>query len=155
MSLLKAAATLVSFVITLQAASIESQHHVETATEQRQMEHEFSGVREYKAFHDVLHPLQHEARPNKDFKTMRARANELVTTGRAVVKVGVPKSVKAKGVNTEYDFAKKLGAFKSALAQFKNRAKKGSDAKLEEAFDGVHESFETLARMIPNVPPKK
>ncbi|MGH9905884.1 MAG: hypothetical protein ACRD8U_09935 [Pyrinomonadaceae bacterium] len=52
-------------------------------------QHGFS-VREYEEFHDVLHPLEHEALPKKDFRRIRAESRELVKRGHAIVKLGVP-----------------------------------------------------------------
>ena len=49
------------------------------------------GVKEYDAFHQVLHPLQHEALPAKDFHRVRSNSAELVKRGREVVRLGVPK----------------------------------------------------------------
>jgi len=48
-------------------------------------------VAEYESFHDVLHPLEHEALPNRDFTRIRSQAPELIRLGRAIVKLGVPK----------------------------------------------------------------
>jgi hypothetical protein len=106
---------------------------------------EHFSVREYNLFHDVLHPLQHEALPQRDFKTIRARANELVTRGRALVKVGVP-----AGVQDRAAFEKELKAFEKALARFRADARKKSDARLEASYNAVHDTFEMLASMLPS-----
>jgi hypothetical protein len=105
---------------------------------------EHFSVREYNLFHDVLHPLQHEALPKKDFKTIRARANELGTRGRAIIKLGVPAGVQDKAA-----FEKELKTFEKALAKFKSDARKKSDARLEESYNAVHDTFEMLASMLP------
>jgi hypothetical protein len=44
-------------------------------------QHHFS-VKEYEEFHDVLHPLEHEALPNKDYRRIRLQAGELVKRGK-------------------------------------------------------------------------
>lgn len=105
---------------------------------------EHFSVREYNLFHDVLHPLQHEALPKKDFKTIRARAVELVTRGRAIVKLGVP-----AGVQEKEEFQKELKGFEEALTKFEGDAEKASDVQLEESYSAVHDSFEMLASMLP------
>lgn len=105
---------------------------------------EHFSVREYNLFHDVLHPLQHEALPKKDFKTIRARAAELVTRGRVIVRLGVP-----AGVQEREAFEKELKQFEKALAKFKADARKRSDARLEQSYNAVHDSFELLASMLP------
>ena len=78
---------------------------------------EHFSVKEYNEFHEVLHPLQHDALPNKDFKTIRARATELVTLGEAIVKLDVP-----PGVADSAEFAKELRTFKTALDTFRSDA---------------------------------
>lgn len=105
---------------------------------------EHFSVREYNLFHDVLHPLQHEALPKKDFKTIRTHAAELVTRGRAITKLGVP-----AGVQETADFEKELKNFETALNKFKTDAQKGSDTQLEASYNAVHDTFEMLASMLP------
>ena len=101
-------------------------------------------VKEYNEFHDVLHPLQHEALPNKDFKTIRAQAGELTTRGEAIVKLGVPAKVKDAAA-----FAKELKKFGDALSRFKSDAAGAADEQLEESYLAVHDTFEMLAHMLP------
>ena len=101
-------------------------------------------VKEYNEFHEVLHTLQHEALPKKDFATIRARACELTILGEAIVKLGVP-----GGVKTVSDFEKELKTFDGALTKFKNEAGVSTDAQLEESYLAVHDSFEMLASMLP------
>ncbi|HEX8492876.1 MAG TPA: hypothetical protein VF658_08555 [Pyrinomonadaceae bacterium] len=105
---------------------------------------EHFSVREYNLFHDVLHPLQHEALPKKDFKTIRARAAELVTRGRALVRLGVP-----AGVQETEAFRQELKQFEKALMKFRTDARKKSNARLEQSYNAVHDSFEMLASMLP------
>lgn len=108
-------------------------------------DHGFS-VKEYENFHDVLHPLEHEALPKNDFKTIRAKAGELVTLGEAIVKLGVP-----GGVDKKYavEFKEWLGKFGEALNKFKTDAEGGTDEQLKESYSAVHDSFEMLAAMLP------
>ncbi len=103
-------------------------------------------VREYGDFHQMLHPLQHEALPAKDFKRIRANAGELVKRGQAMVRVGVPKGVAEKQVE---EFRRELKKFKDALGKFRQDSKQGTDAQLEVSFSAVHDSFEMLAGMLP------
>lgn len=105
---------------------------------------EHFSVREYNLFHDVLHPLQHEALPKRDFKTIRMRAAELVTRGRAIVKLGVP-----AGVQETAEFEKELKNFETALSKFEVDAQQGTDAQLEESYNAVHDTFEMLASLLP------
>lgn len=107
---------------------------------------EYFSVREYNVFHDLLHPLEHEAVPAKDFQRIRSNAADLVRRGDAIVRVGVP-----KGTAERYreDFRKELKKFKSALGKLRKDAKRGTDTQLETSFSAVHDSFEMLAGMLP------
>ncbi len=107
--------------------------------------HGFS-VEQYDAFHDVLHPLQHEALPAKDFRRIRTKAALLAKRGNAIVRLGVPRGVTE--ANKE-EFGKELSKFKEANARFKTASTKGTDADLEASFNAVHDSFEMLAAMLP------
>ena len=106
-------------------------------------------ITEYELFHDVLHPLQHEALPEEDFQRIRTMANELVTRGRAIVKLGLPQ---APNTNRR-EFAKSLREFDRALARFKRDAKAKNDTKLKKSYIAVHDSFEKLADLVPSVSP--
>ncbi len=103
-------------------------------------------VKEYADFHHVLHPLEHEALPNKDFGRIRAQSSLLVKRGKTLVKLGVP-----GGTSEEHkdDFAKGLVKFNEALAKFKADAKKGTDEQLSASYSNVHDSFEMLAALLP------
>lgn len=104
------------------------------------------GVKEYEEFHHVLHPLEHEALPKKDFKTIRAKAGELVTRGEAIVKLGVPPGV---GENTVGAFREGLKRFNDSLVKFKTDAESGTDDQLKVSYSAVHDSFEMLVAMLP------
>lgn len=107
---------------------------------------ELSGVKEYEEFHDVLHPLEHDALPQKDFARIRANAGELVKRGEAIVKLGVPAGMAEKNVA---EFREELAKFGEALKTFSKQAKSGSDQELQESFSAVHDSFEMLWGMVP------
>jgi hypothetical protein len=103
-------------------------------------------VKEYEEFHRVLHPLQHEALPRKDFKQIRSKAKELITLGKAIVNLGVPEGTAE--ANTE-EFKKELAKFDSALEKFSADVKGGTDKQLKVSYSAVHDSFEMLAAMLP------
>jgi len=103
-------------------------------------------VKEYHAFHEVLHPLEHEAVPAKDWQRIRTHADELVERGKAIVKLGVPAGTAEKHLR---EFRKELRKFDDALKQFDRHAKKGNDTEVETSFASVHDSFEMLLGMIP------
>ncbi len=105
-----------------------------------------TGVKEYEHFHELLHPLEHDALPKKDFARIRLNAKDLVKRGEAIVKLGVPAGTAENSVT---EFRKELGKFGNALKQFSRFAKNGTDKKLEESFSAVHDSFEMLMGMLP------
>ena len=108
-------------------------------------DHGFS-VKEYEEFHDVLHPLEHEALPQKDFKRIRAGAGELAKRGEAILKLGVPTGVEEKYTG---EFKEELKRFGAALVKFKQDAESGTDEQLKESYSAVHDSFEMLAALLP------
>ena len=103
-------------------------------------------VKEYNQFHDVLHPLEHEALPKKDFQRIRTNAAELVKRGKAIVQVGLPSGTPAQH---HEEFRKELKKFAGALGDFGKHAQDGTDAQLEASFSAVHDSFEMLVGMLP------
>ena len=98
----------------------------------------------YERFHEVLHPLQHEALPQKNFAEIRRRSNDLLKRGKVIVSLGVRQAPKR---NRE-EFAKVLSRFERALATLKADAKKGSDADLEKSFTAVHDLYEELDALV-------
>lgn len=107
--------------------------------------HEFS-VKQYTEFHEVLHPLQHDALPKGDFATIRSKAGELIMHGKKIVKLGVPRGTKKEKVA---DFKAGLAKFNKALGKFRTDAKSGTDDELKISYSAVHDTFEELAEMLP------
>jgi hypothetical protein len=103
-------------------------------------------VKEYKEFHDVLHPLEHEAMPKKDYESIRTKANELVRLGNAIIKLGVPRGTKPSQIQA---FEQELSNFSNAIKHFAKVAKGGTDEDLRLSFSAVHDSYEMLAGMLP------
>jgi len=106
-------------------------------------------VKQYEDFHHVLHELQHDALPKKDFARIRSKSGELVKLGEAIVKLGVPQGTAAANVE---EFKKELKRFSDALARFSADAKTGTDEQLTVSYSAVHDSFELLAEMLPRKP---
>ena len=103
-------------------------------------------VKEYEDFHRVLHPLEHEALPKKDFRRIRTQSSLLVKRGKALIKLGVPQGTKDEH---REDFANGLTRFGESLAKFKADARKGTNEQLKTSYSAVHDSFEMLAAMLP------
>lgn len=108
-------------------------------------QHAFS-YKEYEKFHEVLHPLEHDALPKKDFRRIRSQANLLVKRGNAIVKLGVPRGMSD---DKKEEFSKELHSFRQALNRFKSDAKSGADSQLITSYSAVHDKFEMLASMLP------
>lgn len=126
------AALILLCVATVSAAAI-AQHH-------------FS-IKEYEEFHDVLHPLEHEALPNKDYRRIRSQTTELVKRGKAIVKGGVPEALVDQ---KREEFTAELKSFDSALNKLRSVARRGSNTKLATSYSAVHDSFEKLMSMLPS-----
>ena len=107
--------------------------------------HGFS-VKQYEDFHDVLHPLEHEALPNKNFKEIRAKSALLIRRGRAIVRLGIPRGTSKEN---RAEFAKELTKFSKALTKYNADARRGTDTQLEASYSAVHESFEMLVAILP------
>lgn len=102
--------------------------------------------KEYEQFHDVLHPLEHEALPQKDYRRIRTDAKELVRLGNAILKLGVPQISRVPE-----EMERELKEFRKALSKFDRDAKNGPDSKLHRSYSAVHDSFEKLARLSEEV----
>lgn len=105
-----------------------------------------SGPKVYEEFHDVLHPLEHEALPKKDYRRIRSQTAELVKRGKAIVKSGTPEAL-AGDKRTE--FVAEMKTFDAALNKLKTVARRGSNTKLATSYSAVHDSFEKLLHMLP------
>jgi hypothetical protein len=125
-----------SMALLTSAASVQEGHGAK---------HGFS-VKQYDDFHEVLHPLQHEALPNRNFKEIRAQAALLIRRGRAIVRLGVPRGTSKEN---RAEFGKELAKFNRALTQYNRDARRGTDARLEGSYSAVHDSFEMLVALLP------
>ncbi len=102
-------------------------------------------VQEYEEFHDVLHPLEHEALPHKDYKRIRAQANLLIKRGRAIVRVGLPQGTAEE---KQEEFKIELKKFDEALTKFRTASRTGTNKQLTTSYSAVHDAFEMLAAML-------
>ncbi|HKO59948.1 MAG TPA: hypothetical protein VJV03_02210, partial [Pyrinomonadaceae bacterium] len=105
-----------------------------------------SDPKAYEEFHDVLHPLEHEALPNKDYRRIRSQSGELVKRGKAIIKTGVPDALTG---DKRSEFVLEMSTFNAALNQLKTVARRGSNSKLARSYSAVHDSFEKLMHMLP------
>lgn len=99
---------------------------------------------DFDRFHDVLHPLQHDALPQNDYAAMRREARRLVAAGRVLTKGFVP-----AGVTDTVKFCDEQARFADALKSFDRAAKGKDDERLKASFTRVHDTFEEMAHMLP------
>lgn len=105
------------------------------------------GPKVYEEFHDVLHPLEHEALPNKDYRRIRSQSAGLVKRGKAIVKSGTPEALVG---DKRTEFIAEMKMFDAALNKLKSVARRGSNTKLASSYSAVHDSFEKLMGMLPS-----
>jgi hypothetical protein len=130
---------------TLVLASVFLSSSLVVFAASKSIDEEF-GVKEYDEFHRVLHPLEHEALPKKDFARIRSKAPELVKLGKTIVGLGVPQGTAEKNVE---EFKRELNKFDAALNKLNADAEGGTDDQLKVSYSSVHDSFEVLAAMLP------
>jgi hypothetical protein len=99
---------------------------------------------EFDRFHDILHPLQHEALPKNDFATIRREAKRLVAAGRPLTRGFVP-----AGVTDTAKFCEELANFADALKRFDRDAKRKDDEAMKRSYIRVHDTFEEMAHLLP------
>jgi hypothetical protein len=103
-------------------------------------------VREYNEFHDVLHPLEHEALPSKKLRANQVECRRICETRQSDC---AARSTKNTDPGHAQAFRAELKKFKGALDRFKRDARDGTDTQLENSFSAVHDSFEMLVGMLP------
>lgn len=134
-----------ALVAALSSSALAQEQHSEM---QKQDEHSTAkhsfGVAEFDRFHDILHPLQHEALPNNDFKLIREKATELLAAGHALANHGTP-----AGVKNSTDYKAGLKKFRAALKQYQKDVESGSDEQLRTSYTAVHDTFEELVDLLP------
>jgi len=99
---------------------------------------------DFDRFHDVLHPLQHDALPKNDFATIRREAKRLVAAGRPLTRGYVP-----AGVTDTAKFCEELANFADALKRFDRDAKRKDDEAMKRSYIRVHDTFEEMAHLLP------
>ena len=102
-----------------------------------------SAVKELNEFHELLHPLVHEAYPNKDFAAIKKALPELIESGTLLKKATLPKELvsKKKAFMTE---AKKL---MKQLTEMNRKKDTISDEALGKKFMEMHTTFEKMMDM--------
>ncbi len=99
---------------------------------------------DFDRFHDILHPLQHEALPQNDMARIRREAKRLVTAGRPLTRMMIP-----LGVEDTAKFCDEQARFADALKRFDRAAKRDDDTAMKRDYIAVHDTFEEMAHLLP------
>ena len=105
--------------------------------------HEFA-LKELDIFHEALHPLVHEALPNKDYTAIRAGLEDLLTKAKAIEKARLPR----KFASRRKEFQKQSKLLVSQLADMNEVKDKVDGDTLGKKFNDMHETFETLVELV-------
>lgn len=119
-----------------QATPQQQSSHAEEA-------HGSMGDAAFDRFHDLLHPLQHDAVPQNDYARIRRDGRDLVLAGRRITNNVVPATVADTA-----KFCDEQARFELALKEFDRAARRKDDAELKRSFASVHDTFEELASLI-------
>lgn len=101
-------------------------------------------LKQLEVFHDVLHPLVHDAYPNNDFDAIREKLDVLLEKAMAIDKAKLPR--KYSGVKTE--FKKQSALLVTQLEGMVKAASKIDDEFLGVQFVEMHETFERMIGIL-------
>jgi len=109
---------------------------------EHKMEAKGSMVKEVDSFHELLHPLVHDAYPKKDFGSIRKALPDLISSARSLGKAKLPKELTAKREAYRKE-SKKL------MKQLKDLdAKKMPDEQFGKLFSEMHDTFENIMEIV-------
>ena len=100
-------------------------------------------IKELDRFHKLLHPLIHEAYPNKDFASIRKAIPDLVKAAEAMAKATLPKEM----VSKKTDYKKESRKLVKQLKAMKDKKDELSDEQLGKKFMEMHDTFEGIMEM--------
>jgi len=122
-------------IIFAQEKSDSTKHEYETAA---------VTVKELDAFHELLHPLVHEAYPSKDFGTIRKALPNLITSATSLKNAAIP-----EGLVKKSEFKKGSAKLLKELVALNKKKGKLSDEAFGKKFMEMHDTFEELMGMVP------
>ena len=112
----------------------------EKATTEQKHEMEKTSVKELTTFHELLHPLVHEAYPAKDYGTIRKAIPDLIKSAAKIRTAKLPKEMKDK----KKEFAGESKKLLKELKALDKKQNKLSDEQFAEQFMDMHDTFEKL-----------
>lgn len=101
------------------------------------------GIKELKAFHDVLHPLVHDALPKGDYSRIKESLDKLLVKAKAIQKAKLPKALAAR----KKEFQKSASELVRQLTDMNTMKNKVDDETFDKAFNEMHDTFEQLAEI--------
>jgi len=120
-----------------------SQEKEAAKSEHKKGEHGFA-LRELTAFHDVLHPLVHEALPSSDFGSIRKGIDGLLEKAMTIQQAKLPRKLQGRSK----EFKKKAAELVKQLEGMSETKNNVDDATIEKQFNDVHDTFESLAELV-------
>ena len=94
-------------------------------------------------FHELLHPLIHEAYPEKDFASIRKALPNLVKAAETMAKATLSKEMTPK----KAEYRKESKKLVKQLKAMKDRKDRLSDEQLGKQFMEMHDTFEGIMEM--------
>ncbi len=101
-------------------------------------------VPELKAMHEVIHPMWHDAYPNKDVKTLKNLYPEIEKHFRALQKVTFPANMEDKAHRWKMGLTK----MEKVLEAYQQAIQNNQDDALLAAAKDLHDAFEYLVKVV-------
>ena len=132
----------IAIVVVLSPAPLYSQEKSDST--QRERGSESVAVKELDEFHELLHPLVHDAYPNKDFAAIRKAIPGLKRSAKLVRAAVLPKEL----APAKHNYKKESRKLLKQLTELDKRKNKLSDEELGMKFMEMHDTFEELMGIV-------
>ena len=131
-------------VLIVCASSVYAQEKMEQQHESKEAhEMKSASFKELDAFHELLHPLVHEAYPAKDFAAIKKGIPGLIKSAAALKTAALPKELSAK----KTVFNKTAKKLLQQLNQLDKKKETWKDKEYGEKFMAMHDTFEKMIDM--------
>ena len=101
-------------------------------------------VPELDAFHDVIHPMWHDAYPEKDIAALKGFVPQLIEHMEALNKAELPVALKDK----ETEWKKQLLELNTAVKEYEKAAASGDAQSLLSAAEELHNQYRLMRQLI-------
>ncbi len=106
-----------------------------------------SSIPELSDLHDVIHPMWHDAYPNRDFDKFRHLLPLINTSAEKIYKVQLPPLLSER----KDDWDNGVERFRNSVIKYNHAVEENDEDKLLEAADELHSNYETLVRIVTPV----